>query len=196
MSKTYGADVAQPVSERGWRLLTTQHAVKFAIIRCYRNDAEGVPDEDCPATVANALASGIADVDVYHFPVVNSKTPEQQAQESLAFLKENDVGFNRFWLDVETGAWNESDVSLNVDFIQRLVTAVGAADVVIGIYCSTSGWEKITGNTTQFSELPLWWSSHGAEFTAFGGWTAPAVVQFRYNQLADGIGFDGDYRVD
>ncbi len=142
MSKTYGADVAQPVSEQGWRLLTTQHAVKFAIVRCYRNDAEGVPDQGLLSSdggkrgcVGNCRRRRLP------FSRCEFEDARTMAQESLAFLKENDVEFNRLWLDVETGAaWNESDVSLNVDFIQRLVTAVGAADVVIGIYCSTSGW--------------------------------------------------------
>ncbi len=196
MPRIYGADVSEAVSPDGWQRLAAEHAVRFAIVRCYRDSAGGIPDQDCPATVNSALAAGIDDVGVYHFPVVSTKTPEQQAQESLDFLEQNGVGFNCLWLDVEIGraSWNE-DPSVNVDFIERFVASVGDEGIQTGIYCGTAGWNEITASSTAFSTLPLWWSSHGLEFEAFGGWTSPAVIQFRYGQVTAGVSFDGDYRL-
>jgi hypothetical protein len=197
MAKIYGADVAEPVSQSGWLGLMTNHAVQFAVVRCYRDHGGGEPDQSCPMTVANAIAAGITSVDVYHYPVIGAKTPEAQAQEALAFLSQNDVRFDRVWLDVEEddSAWSASDAAANIDFIERFVDVVEAADQTVGIYCGTAAWKKITGDTIQFAGLPPWWSSHGGEFEPSGGWTSPAAVQFRYEQVSDGVSFDGNYSV-
>jgi hypothetical protein len=175
-SGPYGADVSAAVSEGQWEAIAGKDDIGFAIVRCYRNAKGGTVDASCPATVTAAWTSGISAVDVYHFPIRNAKTPEQQVGDSLEAL--GGVNFGRYWLDVEEPDW---DADGNVEFIGRLVNAVRAAGKQPGIYTGTSAWKGITGGTTDFSALPLWWVSHGETFAPFGGWEAPLIVQLSFN---------------
>jgi hypothetical protein len=192
---TYGIDVNSPVSASQWTCLTEAGA-RFVVARAYRNSYNGIPDPDCPANVAGAWAAGVEFVDVYHFPVINNKTPGGQAKEDLDYLAAHNVRFGRMWLDVEgnrtSGSWH-ADPQFNVQFIQSFVATVQAAGVVAGIYCGTEGWADITGNTTQLAAIPLWWSSHGKPFATFGGWTAPTLVQYAYDTSKCGLVYDSDY---
>jgi hypothetical protein len=54
MPRIYGADVSPAVSPDGWQMLAAEHAVRLASVRCYRDSADGIPDQDCPATVRAA----------------------------------------------------------------------------------------------------------------------------------------------
>jgi len=166
------------------------------VARSYCNDHGGVPDLTCPNNVAGAWAAGALFVDVYHFPVINTKTAAAQAQENLQFLADHNVRYGRMWLDVEgdrtSGTWHPEQQQ-NVEFIQEFVTTVQAAGVVAGVYCSTDTWNDITGNTDQFAALPLWWSSHGKDYAAFGGWAAPMLVQYAYDTQKCGQEYDSDY---
>lgn len=143
-----------------------------------RDVGDGEPDAACPATVAAAWTAGMTFVDVYAFPVPAGASPAaQQATELLSFLGDHQVTWGRLWLDVESGGhWPDAAASLA--FIQAYVDAVTAAGRTVGIYCSTSGWRALTGGTTAFAHLPLWWCSHGASFAPFGGWSAATLVQY------------------
>jgi hypothetical protein len=194
-TRSYGIDVSAPVTADQWSCLAGRNC-RFAVVRCYRNADGGEPDANCPATVAGGWAAGMQAMDVYHFPVITAKTASDQATEALAFLAENDVRFGRLWLDIEgdttSGTWSP-DVTYNIDFIADFLTTVRHAGVAAGIYCSTATWTAITGNTRAFGHVPLWWSSHGATFTALGGWSAPLVIQYAYETMHCGLDYDSDY---
>jgi hypothetical protein len=189
-----GVDVSTAVSKDQWQAFARQKGTEFAVARCYRNVSGGAVDKECPSTIKAAWAAGIKAVDVYHFPVLPStKSPEQQVDESLTAL--HDVKFGRYWLDVEGDHWPPAAEAL--DFINRFLKAIAAAGRQPGIYTGISGWKTITSDSSDCAARPLWWSSHGKAFAAFGGWAAPQMVQLRYDlQLKGGkngsVGYDLD----
>lgn len=195
-TKLYGLDVSDLVTPDQWQCLVTQRNAQFAVVRCYRNADNGIPDTNCLPTVLAGWNAGLKFVDLYHFPVIRDKSAQEQVDEDLGFLFDNHVRFGRLWLDVEGSTGGDTwypDVSENVAFIQDFVTAVQDRGVTAGIYCGTSGWDDITGNTEQFKDLPLWWSSHGATFSSFGGWTTPFMVQYAYATAHCDVSYDSDY---
>lgn len=64
----------------------------------------------------------------------------------------------------------------------------------VGIYTGSEAWSNITANSHDFASLPLWWSSHGKPYTPLGGWTAPTLIQVKYDQKLSGIDYDLDER--
>ena len=189
-----GIDVSEAISESDWTTLIDNLSLDFAIVRCYRNAQGGLVDSNCLPTLKNAQLAGLADLAVYHFPVLQSKTPEDQAAESIDLIVTNSLDITCLWLDVESGSPWSSDVARNRDFISRFVSTVKAAGVPAGIYCGTDGWQSITGDSQMFADLPLWWSSHGHRFEDFGGWTSPDITQYLYDQRLSGISYDGSRR--
>lgn len=195
MGRIYGLDVSAPITAAQWDCVFARGA-RFAVVRAYRDARGGEPDDGCPGSAAGAWAAGFTQVDVYHFPVQRTKTAAAQAGETLGFLAAHGVKFGRLWLDVEgaiDGATWWPDPDDNLRFIGEFVAAVAAAGATAGIYCSTAGWTTIAGGRTDHGDLPLWWSSHGKEFTPFGGWSAPTMVQYAYDTAHCGIVYDSDY---
>jgi hypothetical protein len=198
MTKVFGVDVAGEVISSGtWSMLVEQQQIEFAVVRAYRNAHGGIIDNTCLQTVANARIADLTDLSVYHFPIIISKAPEKQAQETIDFLDSNNISISCLWLDVETdGAdWHVGDPSKNVEFIRRFAETCDVAKIRMGIYCGTNGWAGITGNTSKFSTRPLWWSSHGNVFSTFGGWNSADQVQFKYEQKFNDISYDLNYRL-
>ena len=77
------------------------------------------------------------------------------------------------------------------------VTVLGAQRV--GIYTGANSWNRITCNSTAFSDALLWyprWDKNPsfAGFVPYGGWTAPTEKQFTGNDFACDIHLDFDYR--
>ena len=197
----YGIDVSDTLTSRQWNCLAERNA-KFAVVRSYRNAENprtgnyGIPDTGCPSNVKYAHAAGLQFVDLYFFPVIRSKTVEEQVYESLAFLRKNNVSYRRMWLDVEgktdQNTWYPQ-VNTNIDFIQLFILLMQQNQVDVGIYTGTDDWQAITNNSHLFKDVPLWWSSHGKDFASFGGWQAPAMVQYAYNTEHCGANYDSDY---
>lgn len=55
--------------------------------------------------------------------------------------------------------------------------------VSLGMYTSASQWNPITGGTTKFGDLPLWYAHYDnnptySDWKNFGGWTKPNVKQY------------------
>ena len=184
-----GVDVAQLVSVAQWRQFIDE-GFHFAIVRCFRNKAPGIFDDSCPTTIANAIAARITEIDVYHYPYLG-KPAVDQAKATVAFLQAHGIRPGRIFLDVEQTDTPWTTPPQNLAFIRDFVKGVGAY-AQVGIYTGTEDWKHFTNNNTEFSSLPLWWSSHGKAYVKFGGWDAPSLVQSRYDQKLGGVDYDLD----
>src|SRR5258706_16093483 len=103
MTRIYGMDVSNGVSQAKWETFLTDKHIGFAIVRCYRNRNNGEIDDACADTIANAVAAGVPEIGVYHFPVIQAKTVDVQVTETLDFLTSNNINYSTLWLDIETG---------------------------------------------------------------------------------------------
>ncbi len=87
------------------------------------------------------------------------------------------------WLDVEGTQYWSSSTTNNVNFLSSMVTEGKNKGYSLGIYSSASQWNPIMGGSTDFSSLPLWYAHYDgvdsfSDFSAFGGWTQPAIKQY------------------
>ncbi len=63
-----------------------------------------------------------------------------------------------------------------------------ARGVNLGVYTSKSQWTPITGSSTKMAGYPLWYAHYDnnpsfSDFSAFGGWTKPAIKQYAGESL-------------
>lgn len=90
---------------------------------------------------------------------------------------------NPLWLDCEDYESNGAKSWPSVTIIQQAVSECEQLGVPCGIYTGGWWWVPRTGNTTQFSYLPLWASIYDFDPTmvnvAFGGWTVLAGKQWQ-----------------
>jgi len=140
----------------------------------------------------NAHAAGIQYVDGYIYPDIH-QSPSGQINAMLGCLHSSGASFGMIWLDIE-GSWPANHAG-NQAFIGALSQALSAAGVKHGVYTSASQWSAITGNWGGLASLPLWYPHwDGAEnfgdFSAFGGWSRPAMKQYRGNANLCGAGVD------
>jgi len=198
MSGIYGADVALYVTTEQWLSLARENDVSFAIVRCY--ESSGHVDSSAPATINNAWAAGLSSVDVYHFPCLGSPAAEQ-IQASVNALRAAGAQFDRYWIDVETGAgWSRTDFGKNAEFLSQLLAAAESLGLEVGIYTSVGEWSA-TIRSDEFSKYPLWYAEYESPpspsfdgFIPFGGWTAPVMKQFVGNQpTPSGVEIDGNW---
>lgn len=89
------------------------------------------------------------------------------------------------WYDVENYAWSSSQAN-NQAFIQAMVDEGLALGVTAGIYTNYYNWQSIVGLDWTYPAskgLPLWYAHYDyspsfSDFTAFGGWSTPAIKQY------------------
>lgn len=91
---------------------------------------------------------------------------------------------NPLWLDCE----DYTDGSYpSLSTISQAVQECERRGVFVGIYTGGPWWRKATGNSTQFSYLPLWLANYNGhtvlESPGFGGWTACAGHQWSGNPI-------------
>lgn len=98
---------------------------------------------------------------------------------------ENNVGLRvgMLWIDVEGTQYWSSSTSNNVNFIQAMVNEGKARGISLGMYTSNSQWSPITGGSTAFKSLPLWYPHYDnnpsySDWVSFGGWTQPSIKQY------------------
>jgi len=82
-----------------------------------------------------------------------------------------------------------------VNFIQSMVNQGKARGVSIGIYSSASQWNPITGGSTAFTSLPIWYAHYDYNYnfndwSSFGGWGSPAMKQYAGDQSFCSAGWD------
>ncbi len=153
---TLGTDVSQLTSVSSYSCMT-QAGYSFTVVRAY--ESGGAVDPHAVASIANAWAGGQTSVDAYIFPCVascnGSPSPAAQIQATVNNLRGSDYGM--LWLDIEGPQYWYSSASQNVAFIQAMVNECNAQGISCGIYTSNSQWSPITGGSTAFNSLPLWY---------------------------------------
>jgi len=116
------------------------------------------------------------------------------------------------WLDIEMNpspgcSWGVSAVEVaasggnlsrvqedNCAYNTEWINALQAQGQVVGHYASQSQWESIMGaGCTSGAATQLWYphyddSQSFADFSGFGGWTAPVMKQFSDGPSACGVG--------
>ncbi|MCB9762791.1 MAG: hypothetical protein H6739_23525 [Alphaproteobacteria bacterium] len=190
-----GADVSQATTQAMWETLLGTYPFRFAVVEAYWPSG---PNPNARTSIDGARAAGITHVDVYHFPgPFSGVSPNQQIEASTQQLKS--LSFHHYWIDVEPYAqtWG-TDTAHNVKMLAELILAAQARRLSVGVYTSASAWAQITGSTTRFADLPLWYYHWDAQdnfddFQAFGGWTAPTMKQYFGNGNLDGVGYDANW---
>jgi hypothetical protein len=213
-ASTVGVDLSQATSLSSLQCVH-DYGYDFVIARVYCST--GNPDSNGPSNINNAWNAGMAHVDGYIFPCYSCGNPGKQIDDTIDYLashalyvhgtKEHLAATNNgtalgatigmLWLDIEGTQYWSSSTSNNVNFIQGMVDEGRARGVSLGVYSSSSQWGPITGGTTQFSSLPLWYahwdysySSCTSDFVSFGGWTSPAMKQYAGDESFCSAGFD------
>lgn len=98
------------------------------------------------------------------------------------------------WLDAEEDPGGMTPA--NVVFLLR--DAVAACTMPCGIYTRRSWWRAHTGDSREFSRLPLWDAYYDGVpsfvyWTPYGGWARPAMKQYGGTQLVCGQSVDVNY---
>jgi len=195
---TYGVDVSSPISVSAFQCLKN-NGYDFAIVRCWQSN--GVPDPNCPSTVANAWAAGMAHVDVYMFPCFGCGNPSGQVADALQFIRSNGVRFGQFWFDIEGPQYWSGNQGANQNFMQAMINQANSEGVHIGIYTSYSQWSPIMGGWTGGSPYSLWYAHYDGnpnfnDWFAFNGWSTPAMKQYNGDVTVCGVGIDQDWYPD
>jgi len=213
-----GVDVSQRTYESSFSCWKG-YGYNFAIIRVYCSN--GSPDSNGPANINDAWKAGMAHVDGYIFPCYSCGNPAGQidatisylASHSVRVLKQNEtresletqngkdvVGatVGMLWLDIEGFDYWSSTPSNNVNFISSMLTEGSKKGYSMGIYSSSYYWNPITGSSTAFKSYPLWyahWDSNPSfsDYSAFGGWSKPAIKQYVGDDYFCSAGVDKNY---
>eukprot|EP01088_Endostelium_zonatum_P002039 TRINITY_DN12465_c0_g1_i1.p1 TRINITY_DN12465_c0_g1~~TRINITY_DN12465_c0_g1_i1.p1 ORF type:complete len:215 (-),score=29.64 TRINITY_DN12465_c0_g1_i1:48-692(-) len=190
-----GVDISQLTSVGSFQCLRN-NGFNFAIVRGY--ESVGRIDPNVASSVANAWAAGFAHVDVYIFPCARCGNPAGQIETLFNYLNGR-VRYGTIWLDIEgPGTYWGGDTGANSQFIGEMLSRGRALGATIGVYTSKSQWIPITGGSTVASSAPLWYAHYDGvegfgDFSAFGGWSRPAMKQFRGNVNSCGTGIDENW---
>jgi len=183
----YGADLSSKLTAAQWEVLKSKRAVTFGVARCY--EGSGRVDPKADANLKAMASAGIERREVYHFPC---------CRVGVAQFDSTATGNGVYWLDIETGDWPPSKAQC-VDLIHAYVAAVESRVPRVGIYTSLYEWSLITGDSSEFADLPLWYAHYDCrasfdDFRAAGprGWKAPVRKQFCGNRKFAGCTYDGN----
>jgi len=170
----------------------------FVIIRGWQSF--GAADPNCPHTIYNAWAGGMAHVDVYLFPCAGMDGPSQ-VTSLISYLQSYNATYGTIWLDIETNpssgcGWSGS-TSSNCNYIASMISAGKDAGHVMGVYVSEYMWGSIAGSGCTAGAdagVALWYPHYDdnpsfSDFEPFGGWTTPAMKQYNTGSMCD-IGVD------
>merc|ERR1712000_74159 len=199
---THGVDVSQATMPDAFKCLKS-NGYEFAIIRAF--ESVGRPDSNAPHTIYNAWDGGMSHVDIYFFPDPKAGNAAGQMASMVNYLKQYKIhargnppaSYGMCWLDIEgTQYWGSQ--SSNRAFFTDLVNAAKSNGVPLGVYTSESQWGPIMGDWNGGAGLPLWYAHYDGEasfsdFRPFGGWSKPAIKQYRGSTSLCGAGVDENW---
>ena len=194
LQATLGVDVSQLTSESSFRCLVS-NGYHFAIARGFQST--GRVDPEVLSTLANAWAGGMSDVDVYMFPCPTCGDCAGQARTAVQHLQDNHARFGMFWLDIE-GSQYWTDMGSNRNCFSELASTAESMGVKVGVYTSASQWLPIMGDWAGGAKYPLWYAHYDGttnynDFSAFAGWSRPAIKQFAGDATVCGAGVDKNW---
>ncbi|KAK6015951.1 hypothetical protein OSTOST_18574 [Ostertagia ostertagi] len=93
--------------------------------------------------------------------------------------------------------------TLNINFINSILTRANQYGLSIGIYTNINEWNQITGSANINNAMLWYWSTYGSgvsnetpanfsDFLSFAGWTSPSVKQFAQVESVCGITVNRD----
>eukprot|EP00026_Physarum_polycephalum_P013754 Phypoly_transcript_14193.p1 GENE.Phypoly_transcript_14193~~Phypoly_transcript_14193.p1 ORF type:complete len:143 (+),score=20.80 Phypoly_transcript_14193:534-962(+) len=141
----------------------------------------------------------MAHVDVYLFPCFKCGNPSGQMSTLVSHLKSNNVEYGMIWIDVEgPGTYWGSSTTANANFFSSMVSEGKKLGVSLGVYTSKSQWVPIMGSYTGGKSYPLWYAHYDgkesfSDFSAFGGWTKPAIKQYAGDATVCSVGVDKNW---
>ncbi|KAG9397009.1 Glycoside hydrolase family 25 [Carpediemonas membranifera] len=171
---------------------------EFAIIQAQRSNG-GFNDHIGPA-VRNAQAAGFKYIDFYFFPS-KAHSASSQVRNTVAKLKAAGLyhSQHQMWIDIENHALFFSSCSENVKFIKEIVKELETYwPGKVGMYTSEAQWSPIACNSKDFSHMQLWWPRYDGvgslthNWRSFGGWSRPAIKQYRGTTSICGTQIDED----
>jgi hypothetical protein len=188
-----GVDVSTLTSQSSFACMVNA-GYNFAIIRAYRSS--GTVDPNAVQSIKNAWAGGMKYVDVYMFPNPQTNNGAQQAKDLVNSL--TSVKYGMIWVDVEQYNWH-SNQATNQKFFADIVTQLTIMGKHFGVYTSKSQWVPIMGSSyTGGKNYDLWYAHYDGianfnDFSAFGGWTKPAIKQYNGNKALCSCNVDMNY---
>ncbi|GAM21639.1 hypothetical protein SAMD00019534_048140 [Acytostelium subglobosum LB1] len=192
----YGVDISSLGSEGVFSCLK-DNGYTFAVVRCW--ESVGQPDSNCPHSLDNAWAAGLSHVDAYIFPCYSCGNPAGQVESMVKYIQSNGAKFGMIWFDIEgPGVYWSGNQADNRNFFSGMVEGAKAAGVNVGVYTSASQWEPIMGNWNGGASFPLWYAHYDgnpsfSDFSAFGGWSKPAIKQYNGDVQVCNLDVDQDY---
>jgi len=204
---SFGVDVSGLATVTQLKCMkTASPVVSHVIVRGYRST--GSVDPNAVQTLKNAKAAGFdaSSVGVYIFPrplSVGGKIQDGGAQvkATMDYLLKNGAAdlFRTLWLDIEGGNLYWSKITANnVQFVNQMIAQAKTylPTYKVGIYTSKSQWAPIVGSSyTGGKDFPLWYANYNGrqdfnDFSAFAGWTRPALHQYLGDKTICGVGVD------
>jgi len=152
-------------------------------------------------TIQEAKKAGMDTINGWVFPSPNCDV-KKSYQSFYEFFLHLSLWLDEVWLDIGgENVWN-ADPKENIKYIHALVDEGKDLNYVVGIKTNDDLWKKITGDTTEFKDIPLWFAKQDAQgnmtdFKPFGGWTTPTVKSFKsYQEICGGhyAGLDYHYK--
>ena len=173
-----GIDVSELTSAAAFTCLR-QKGYTFAVVRIYQS--LGHVDANARQSIMNAKAGGMSVVDGYIFPCPKCGNPAGQVKAAISNV--HGLGLGTVWLDIEGPQYWSSSPAQNVAFIHAMVAQAKSMGVRLGVYTSQSQWQPIAGDSSEFSDLPLWYAHYNnrhdfSDWTPFAGWTKPVTHQY------------------
>jgi GH25 family lysozyme M1 (1,4-beta-N-acetylmuramidase) len=193
--------VSTAVSTSTWSCMKS-NGVSFMITRAWKS--YGGFDSNAKTNLANAKSAGIAYRDVYAFPC-RGKSVSSQVSSLMSGL--SGASYGMIWIDVETNpssgcGWG-TDYTSNCNYVASFASTLKSYGANVGIYSSQYMWETIMGSRGACSSLAkydLWYAHYdnSASFSdfsryGFGGWTRPAIKQYKGDTTLCSAGVDLNY---
>ncbi|XGW13086.1 hypothetical protein V3C99_013600 [Haemonchus contortus] len=201
-SLAYAVDLSAPVSLSGFQCIRN-NLYNVAFIRAYTPVGQGQIDPYACANIQNANAAGMG-TEVYMTPQPNSaKTGAQQFDEMYSNLRNSNINVQSVWIQVTSPVNWYVTSSLNINFINSILSRASQYGLTIGIYTNINEWNQITGSATISNAMLWYWNTYGSgvsnetpanfnDFIPFGGWTYPSIKQFGQVESVCGITVNRD----
>lgn len=195
---TLGVDVSQLFGTSTYQCMKS-NGYGFAIIRGYCS--YGGVDHNVVQGLNNAKAAGLI-TDIYMFPC-RGKSATAQVDEMMNAIPANLYGM--IWIDVETnpssGCGWSSDTNSNCAFVNEIINRIKSKGKVPAVYATAYMWQSIMGSRNacpSAASQQLWYAHYDnnpsfSDFSAFGGWSKPAIKQYVGDTTLCGAGVDKNF---
>lgn len=195
---TLGVDVSQLFGTSTYQCMKS-NGYGFAIIRGYCS--YGGVDHNVVQGLNNAKAAGLI-TDIYMFPC-RGKSATAQVDEMMNAIPANLYGM--IWIDVETnpssGCGWSSDTNSNCAFVNEIINRIKSKGKVPAVYATAYMWQTIMGSRNacpSAASQQLWYAHYDnnpsfSDFSAFGGWSKPAIKQYVGDTTLCGAGVDKNF---